>query len=61
MTRRAQGADGVLLAMAFDRKTFKNKLQDILGGAITHFYMVKLAELMRARHDLHAPGFDRRV
>jgi hypothetical protein len=35
------------LAMAFDRKTFKNRLQDILGGAITHFYMVKLAELNR--------------
>jgi hypothetical protein len=34
-------------AMAFDRKTFKNRLQDILGGAITHFYMVRLAELNR--------------
>jgi hypothetical protein len=31
--------------MAFDRKTFKDRLQDILGGAITHFYMVKVAEL----------------
>lgn len=31
--------------MAFDRKTFKDKLQDVLGGAITHFYMVQLAEL----------------
>lgn len=30
--------------MAFDRKTFKNKLQDILGSAITHFYMVQLAK-----------------
>jgi hypothetical protein len=34
-----------LQAMAFDRKTFKDKLQDILGGAITHFYMVQLATL----------------
>jgi len=31
--------------MAFDRKTFRDKLLDILGGAITHYYMVKLAEL----------------
>src|SRR5438132_11211259 len=31
--------------MAFDRKTFKDKLQDILGAALTHFYMVKLARL----------------
>jgi hypothetical protein len=34
-----------MLTMAFDRKTFKDKLQDILGGALTHYYMVKLAEL----------------
>lgn len=33
--------------MAFDRKTFKDKLQDILGGAITHFYMIQLAVLNR--------------
>lgn len=31
--------------MAYDRKTFKNKLLGTLSGAITHFYMVKLAEL----------------
>lgn len=30
--------------MPFDRKTFKDKLQDVLGGALTHFYMVRLAE-----------------
>ena len=29
--------------MAFDRKTFKDKLQDILGGALTHFFMVEFA------------------
>jgi hypothetical protein len=29
--------------MAFDRKTFKDKLLGVLSGAITHFYMVKLA------------------
>lgn len=32
-------------AMAFDRKTFKDKLQDILGGALTHYYMIQLATL----------------
>jgi hypothetical protein len=31
--------------MAFDRKSFKNRLLGTLGGAITHYYMVKLAEL----------------
>jgi hypothetical protein len=29
--------------MAFDRKTFKDKLQDVLGGALTHYYMTRLA------------------
>ena len=31
--------------MAYDRKTFKNKLLGTLSGAVTHFYMVQFAEL----------------
>jgi hypothetical protein len=34
-----------LLAMAFNRKDFKNKLQDTVAAALTHFYMVNLAQL----------------
>lgn len=43
--KNARAAERIIHAMAFDRNTFKDKLQDILGGALTHFYMVKLAEL----------------
>jgi hypothetical protein len=32
------------LVMAFDRKSFKDKLQFTLAAAITHFYMTQLAE-----------------
>lgn len=42
-----QTSNGALLTMAFDRRTFKNKLQDILSTALTHYYMTKLAELNR--------------
>lgn len=44
MSRLALADDRVYEVMAFDRKTFKNKLLAILSGAITHFYMVQLAE-----------------
>jgi len=40
---RVQVAERVFQAMAFDRKTFKDKTLGILSGAITHFYMSKLA------------------
>ena len=43
--KRAGAAQRMRPLMAFDRKTFRDKLLDILGGAITHYYMVKLAEL----------------
>lgn len=42
---RERVPERVLRAMAFDRKTFKDKTLGILSGAITHFFMVKLAKL----------------
>ena len=30
--------------MAFDRKTFKNRLLGILSGALAHYYMIELAD-----------------
>lgn len=45
MNSHSSVAARVADAMAFDRKSFKNKLLGILGGAITHYYMVQFARL----------------
>jgi hypothetical protein len=47
MSKYDQIAERIRLAMALDRKSFKSKVLGILGGAITHYYMVKLATLNR--------------
>ncbi|MCS6976562.1 MAG: hypothetical protein NZM31_06070 [Gemmatales bacterium] len=46
-TQRSGVTVRAITAMAPDRKTFKNRLQDILGAALTHFYMVQLAQRNR--------------
>src|SRR3984893_12704957 len=43
--KRATAAQRMRPLMAFDRKPFRDKLRDILGGAITHYFMGELAEL----------------
>jgi hypothetical protein len=45
LTKQQRRAERILRAMAFNRQTFTDKLQFILSGALTHYYMVELARL----------------
>ena len=45
LTKQKRQAKKILRAMAFNRQTFTDKLQFILSGALTHYYMVQLAQL----------------
>jgi len=47
MARQALLAEKVHRAMAYDRKTFKDRVLEKLGAALMHFYKVRLAELNR--------------